>query len=72
MEGPEIREEEVKVVMEHMYCPSCGTEMKFTGIVLTSYPAQYPHECPKCGYRYTTMEGMYPLLKYKPINEEEK
>ena len=69
-EIPEFRQEEIKPVMEHMYCPKCGTEMEFTGTVLTSYPAQYPHRCPKCDYRYTT-DGIYPMLKYKPINEEQ-
>lgn len=68
---PDFREEEVKPVMEKMYCPGCGCEMKFTGTVLTSYPAQYPHRCPECGYTYTTTEGIYPMLKYKPINEEQ-
>lgn len=72
MERPDFKEEEVKVVIEHMYCPSCGCEMQFTGMVLTSYPAQYPHKCPECGYTHTTTDGIYPMTKYKPINEEEE
>jgi hypothetical protein len=27
---------------------ACGGEMKFTGSVLTTYPAQYPHRCSRC------------------------
>lgn len=32
-------------------CPECGTYLhKRTDIVLTSYPAKYIYECPKCGF----------------------
>ena len=72
METPEFREEEMIPVMERMYCPKCGTEMEFTGIVLTSYPAQYPHRCPKCDYRYTTYGEAYPIMKYKPKSKKKK
>ena len=32
-------------------------------IVLTTYPAQYPHKCNKCGCR-KTFDRMYPFHKY--------
>jgi len=42
----------------------CGGEYKPTGVCLTSYPAQYPHTCDKCGKGATFAES-YPLIRYE-------
>ena len=34
-----------KAYIEEAYCDKCGAIMRHTGMVLTSYPAQYPFEC---------------------------
>lgn len=35
-------------------CPQCGEPLyMYTGIVLTTYPAQYRYECLKCGWSGT-------------------
>ena len=61
-----IKEYEVKVFEEHLYCDECGDEMFPTGNVLTSCPLQFPHECPSCGFTavYTTP---YPNKVYKRV-----
>ena len=65
-----IKEEKLAVYQERLYCDKCGTEMYFSGEVLLSYPPQFPHVCPKCGFMITTKE-QYPKLKYIPITGEE-
>ena len=48
--------------------------MRHTGMVLTSYPAQYPFECsnPECDGRTTFWENEVPgVLKYEFEEEEE-
>lgn len=62
-----IKSKEVKVYMDRLYCDVCDEEMEFTGMVLTSYPPQYPHSCPKCGHRITTTE-QYPKVRYEQTN----
>ena len=59
---------ETKVLTVHMKCDQCGEGfMVMDGdIVLTTYPAQYPHKCNKCGYR-KTFDRMYPFHKYVQI-----
>ena len=64
-----IKEVEVKVFEERLYCDKCGTEMEHTGMVLCSYPKRYPYECPSCGW-YTTSKIKYPNISYKPVNEQ--
>lgn len=42
-----------RAYIEIPYCHLCGAEMRHTGIILDSYPAQYPYKCtnPNCnGY----------------------
>lgn len=35
-------------------CPKCGAYIyRDTGVVLTTYPAQYNYECLKCGWTGT-------------------
>lgn len=66
-----IKEKEVKCVMQRLYCDQCGTEMRYTGFVLTSYPPQYPYECPQCGYQETKVES-YPRIDYVELEEGTK
>lgn len=43
-------EQEVKVYRVDFLCDACGEgKMEFDGIVLTSCPPQYPHQCRSCG-----------------------
>lgn len=63
-----IKEVEVKVFEERLYCDKCGTEMEHTGMVLCSYPKRYPYECPSCGW-YTTSKIKYPNISYKPVDK---
>ena len=57
-----------KAYIEEAYCDKCGAIMRHTGIVLASYPAQYPFECTNkdCDGRQTFWEGEVPgVLKYE-------
>lgn len=63
-----VKEVEVKVFEERLYCDKCGTEMEHNGMVLCSYPPRYPYECPSCGW-HTTSTTKYPNIVYKPVNE---
>lgn len=63
-----------RAYIEQAYCDKCGAPMRHTGIVLTSYPAQYPFECsnPECDERMTFWENEVPgVLKYEFEEEEE-
>lgn len=44
-----IKKKEAKTYIVRLYCNNCGNEIASTGVVLTSYPEQYPYECPNCG-----------------------
>ena len=35
----------IAAYMRQAVCDKCGAEMRHTGMVLTSYPAQYPYKC---------------------------
>ena len=57
-----------KIYVEECYCDECGSPMKHTGMVLSSYPAQYPFNCtnPKCGGHKIFWEDNLPgKLKYE-------
>ena len=63
-----------RAYIEQAYCDKCGASMRHTGIVLTSYPAQYPFECsnPECDGQTTFWENEVPgVLKYEFEEEEE-
>ena len=63
-----------KAYIEEAYCDKCGAQMHHTGMVLTSYPAQYPFECsnPDCDGRTTFWEGKVPgVLRYEFEEEED-
>lgn len=62
-----------RAYIEQAYCDKCGALMRHTGVVLTSYPAQYPFECsnPNCDGRTTFWENEVPgVLKYEFEEEE--
>ena len=63
-----IKEDKVEVFQQRLYCDKCGTEMKFTGMALTTYPMQYPHKCPICGYRENA-HCVYPDVVFRRIDE---
>ena len=63
-----------RAYIEQAYCDKCCAPMRHTGVVLTSYPAQYPFECsnPECDERMTFWENEVPgVLKYEFEEEEE-
>lgn len=63
-----------RAYIEQAYCDKCGALMRHTGVVLTSYPAQYPFECsnPECDGQTTFWENEVPgVLKYEFEEEEE-
>lgn len=62
-----VKSKEVKVYQDRLYCPVCENEMEFTGVVLTSYPAQYEHVCHKCG-KYLSVSKSYPCIRYEDSN----
>ena len=63
-----VKEVEVKVFEERLYCDKCGMEMEHNGMVLCSYPPQHPYRCPSCGWSIRT-KTKYPNIIYKPVNE---
>ena len=65
-----LKRREVKTYKVELICDECGTPMEFTGVVLTTYPGQYEHRCPKCG-RTASPTCAYPITEYEYIDEEE-
>lgn len=63
-----VKEVEIKVFEERLYCDKCGAEMKHNGLILCSDPLQYPHVCPSCGWDIISTTK-YPNIVYKPVNE---
>lgn len=48
-----VKRKIIAAYMKWAVCDKCGAEMRNTGMVLTSYPAQHPYKCsnPDCdGY----------------------
>lgn len=45
-----VKRKIIAAYMRQAVCDKCGAEMRHTGMVLTSYPAQYPYKCsnPDC------------------------
>ncbi len=50
------------------YCGDdyCSGELQHTGLILTSHPAQYPHECRECR-KVHTLETIYPKIEYEEV-----
>lgn len=64
-----LKKREVRTYKVELICDECGVPMEFTGMMLTSYPPQYPHKCPKCGKHETVFE-CYPKIEYEYVDEE--
>lgn len=62
-----------RAYVEEAYCDKCGAIMRHTGMVLTSYPAQYPYECsnPECDERAIFWEGERPGQLIYEYEEED-
>jgi rubrerythrin len=59
------RTTDVKTVRVAYVCDVCmKREMEFAGLVLTSYPPQYPHKCPGCGH-VVNLRKQYPVIEYR-------
>ena len=46
----------------------CGGEYEYQGMVLTTYPAQYPHICNRCG-KVNTFLSAYPKMEYEEVKD---
>lgn len=57
------KRKEVQTFFTKAYCPECGNELFKDNYVLTSYPAQYPYYCIKCGFKTTSFED-FPKIEY--------
>ena len=63
-----------RAYVEEAYCDKCGTIMRHTGMVLTSYPCQYPFKCtnPECDGHVSFYEDEVPgVLRYEFEEDEE-
>jgi hypothetical protein len=60
------RETPMQPVRIEAGCDKCDGTLVFDGIVLTSYPPQYPHTCDRCGWRNNLREH-YPTIEYRPL-----
>lgn len=61
--------------IEEAYCDKCGSIMEPTGMVLTSYPAQYPYKCSNknCTECKTFIGDERPgCIKYEFYEDEEE
>ena len=62
-----------RAYIEEAYCDKCGSLLKPTGMVLTTYPCQYPYVCTNddCDY-YTAFIGdeRPGVVKYEFEDEE--
>lgn len=59
----EKKETEVKPHRWVAVCP-CGGDYEFTGLVLTSNPPLYVHECCRCHLR-TNLKSISPEVRYE-------
>jgi len=63
---------EVKTIQVDFKCPKCISGfLRPTGMVLSTYPPQYPHKCnnPNCDYHERFMEVSYPYTTYERITQ---
>ena len=66
---------EVKTFEVNYKCDECDDGyMQFDGIVLTSYPAQYPHSCDNkdCDATKTFRGESYPKMVHEKISSPDK
>ena len=57
-----------RMYVEEAFCDECGSPMKFTGVVLTNWPEQYPYNCvnPNCnGHKIFYGDNRPGVLKYE-------
>ena len=55
-----------KLYIEEAVCDKCGSVMEPTGMVLMSYPEQYPYVCPECGRQETYLGSERPgAIRYE-------
>lgn len=65
-------EVEVKVFKVKKICPKCKQgEMRPTGMIFTSLPAQYEHICNCCGHK-ETFKKTYPSIEYKEVEKADE
>lgn len=64
-----LERENVRVVQVTAWCEDCRRSLQYSGEVLTSMPASYPHHCPKCGRRYD-LPQVSPWVEYEVVDEE--
>ena len=63
-----------RAYVEVPYCDKCGAEMRYTGIVLDTYPQQYPYTCSNenCDGHATFFSTELPnQIKYEFEEDEE-
>ncbi len=59
---------EVKAFKVELMCdnPGCGGVLESCGgMVLATYPAQYPHQCTDCGKTKHIGGKIYPYMEYE-------
>jgi Zn finger protein HypA/HybF involved in hydrogenase expression len=61
-----VKEKEVKVFEERLYCDKCETEMRHMGAVMYTNPPLYEYYCPKCHNKLKSLE-VYPSIKYVEV-----
>lgn len=64
-----------KLYIEEAYCDKCGAIMEPTGMVLASYPAQYPYKCSNkncTGYKTFVGDERPGCIKYEFYEDEEE
>lgn len=63
-----ITEKEVKTFVIKFNCKMCGSEMKFSGMMLTSNPPWFPHSCSnrECGWS-ATIRSKYPRTVMREV-----
>ncbi len=54
---------EIMTFMNESFC-ECGGIYKFSGMILTSIPPQYPHKCDRCGNIENLAES-YPQIQHE-------
>jgi hypothetical protein len=63
-----------RVYIEEAICDKCGSKMRFNGVVLTTYPAQFPYTCvnPDCGHVEIFYDDEKPgIIRYELEDEDE-
>lgn len=48
------------VLVDRFLCDKCGATMQFDGVMLTTWPPQYPYTCPECHNQQISDKSHYP------------